>query len=98
MAKELKANVYVDGVLYGPDGEKPDAEVSKRIVNEAAWKGVDDGAPAGPGAVPGDSSDEDSPVLEGAALDSALEQLGLSTSGSDETKRKRLGKAQADNG
>ena len=37
-ARELKANVYVDGVLYGPAGEKPSAEVAKAITNEKAWK------------------------------------------------------------
>lgn len=37
MAKELIANVYVDGVLYGPDGEKPSAEVAKQIDNPNAW-------------------------------------------------------------
>jgi len=36
-ARELKANVYVDGVLYGPDGEKPSAEVAKAITNPKAW-------------------------------------------------------------
>ena len=36
-ARELKANVYVDGVLYGPDGEKPSAEVAKEITNPKAW-------------------------------------------------------------
>jgi hypothetical protein len=93
MAKDLKKNVWVDGTLYGPDGEKPDAKVSKQITMESAWSD-DDGVPAGPGAVPGDPSDDDSPVLSGEALDKALEALGESTSGSDDAKRKRLGKAQ----
>lgn len=37
MAKELTKNVWVDGVLYGPDGEKPSAEVAKEITNPKAW-------------------------------------------------------------
>lgn len=56
MAKQLKANVWVDGVLYGPDGEKPNAEVSKQITNEKAWEDADDSVPPGPGA-PGTEKD-----------------------------------------
>lgn len=37
MAKHLTQNVYVDGVLYGPAGVKPSAEVAKEITNEKAW-------------------------------------------------------------
>lgn len=47
MAKDLKVNVYVDGVLYGPAGKKPSAEVAERITNPKAWdssKDSDDGS------------------------------------------------------
>ena len=37
MAKTLRANVYVDGVLYGPAGKDPTAAIARRITNPKAW-------------------------------------------------------------
>lgn len=37
MSRELKAVVIVDGVVYGPGYETPDAKVAARIKNPAAW-------------------------------------------------------------
>jgi len=51
MAKELTRNVYVDGVLYGPDGEKPSADVAKEITNPKAW-GEDEEKAEKPSAKP----------------------------------------------
>lgn len=42
MARELSANVYVDGVLYGPAGESPPKDVAERITNPKAWAGTVD--------------------------------------------------------
>jgi hypothetical protein len=36
---KLVSNVQIAGVLYGPDGEQPDREVSKQITNPNAWEG-----------------------------------------------------------
>jgi hypothetical protein len=44
--KQLKRNVYVDGTLYGPDGEKPTAEVLKQIENDNAFLERSDETPA----------------------------------------------------
>lgn len=35
--KALAANVYVDGTLYGPAGQKPSDEVAEQITNPKAW-------------------------------------------------------------
>ena len=44
MARTLVANVYVDGVLYGPAGETPTPEVAAKIVNPTVWAGDDEPA------------------------------------------------------
>lgn len=36
MVKRLTANVWVDGVLYGPDSDVP-SDVAKQITNPKAW-------------------------------------------------------------
>ena len=44
MARTLIANVFVDGVLYGPAGEAPTPEVAALIVNPKVWDGDDEPA------------------------------------------------------
>jgi hypothetical protein len=51
--KALVANVWVDGVLYGPAGKKPDKDVAEQITNPKAWA---DTADADSGAESGDGS------------------------------------------
>jgi hypothetical protein len=50
MAKKLIANVYVDGTLYGPDGEEPSKEVAEQISNPAAWGEDEESKPAAKGS------------------------------------------------
>ncbi|HEY1177860.1 MAG TPA: hypothetical protein VGF17_17020 [Phytomonospora sp.] len=83
MAKSLTANVYVDGVLYGPAGEQPSAEVAKAIVNPKAWDGSDaDSAPAGdaPAYPEGDPSEDwTGKQLDAYAADKNVDLAGAST-------------------
>ncbi len=44
--KQLTRNVFVDGTMYGPDGEKPTADVLKRVENEKAYSDDVDETPA----------------------------------------------------
>ena len=41
-ARKLVANVNIAGVLYGPDGETPSAEVAEQITNPKAWGADED--------------------------------------------------------
>lgn len=47
MSRKLIANVYVDGVLYGPAGKSPSKDVAERITNPKAWAGKADSASGG---------------------------------------------------
>lgn len=47
MARKLTANVYVDGVLYGPAGKSPSKDVAEQITNPKAWSGKADAEDSG---------------------------------------------------
>jgi len=80
-AKELEANVYVDGVLYGPAGEKPSAEVAKAITNPKAWGGdAPESEPEGPAYPEGEPSEEwTGKQLDAYAVDKSVDLGGAST-------------------
>lgn len=50
MARKLIANVYVDGVLYGPAGKSPSKDVAEQITNPKAWSGKADAEGSGSGS------------------------------------------------
>lgn len=71
MARRLKANVLVDGVLYR-SGSTPPADVAKQITNPKAWGNpADESEPEAPEQVAEAelSSDDDAPGEDAGSAD-----------------------------